>query len=61
MSLQNLTIGRKISFGFGLIFALLIIVAAIAFRIGLRRLPVIRAMARHIDAAKAQAKAAQRS
>jgi methyl-accepting chemotaxis protein len=31
MSLQNLTIGRKISFGFGLIFALLIIVAAIAY------------------------------
>ncbi|HEX7798842.1 MAG TPA: hypothetical protein VF402_00740 [Asticcacaulis sp.] len=37
------------------------VVAAIAFRIGLRRLPFIRAMARHIDAAKAQAKAQARA
>ena len=44
------------------IFALLgFVVAAIAFRIGLRRLPFIRAMARHIDAAKAQAKAQARA
>jgi len=32
-------------------------VAAIAFRLILRRLPFVKAMARHIDAARAQAKA----
>lgn len=37
------------------------IVAAIAFRIGLRNLPPIRAMGRHLDAARAQAKAAKRT
>ncbi len=31
MSFQNLTIGRKITLGFGLLFALLIVVAAIAY------------------------------
>jgi hypothetical protein len=36
-------------------------VAAIAFRLLLRRLPFVKAMARHIDAAKAQAKAAKRA
>ncbi len=34
-------------------------VCAIAFRFLLRRLPFIKAMARHIDAAKAQARAAR--
>jgi methyl-accepting chemotaxis protein len=31
MSFQNLTIGKKITLGFGLIFALLAIVAGIAY------------------------------
>mgnify|MGYP000353106960 CR=1 FL=1 len=34
-------------------------VCAIAFRLVLRRLPFVKAMARHIDAAKAEAKAAK--
>lgn len=34
-------------------------VAAIAFRLILRRLPFVKAMARHIDAARAQAKTAR--
>jgi hypothetical protein len=37
------------------------VVAAIAFRLFLRRLPFVKAMGRHIDAAKAQAKAAKRA
>lgn len=37
------------------------VVAAILFRLFLRRLPFIKAMARHIDAAKAQARAAKRA
>ncbi|MGN6423323.1 MAG: hypothetical protein ACTHLA_08445 [Asticcacaulis sp.] len=37
------------------------VVAAIAFRLFLRRLPFVKTMGRHIDAAKSQAKAARRA
>jgi len=36
------------------------IIAAIAFRFALRRLPFIKAMGRHIDAARAEARAAKK-
>jgi hypothetical protein len=35
------------------------LVCALAFRLGLRRLPFVKAMGRHIDAAKAEARASR--